>query len=46
MPHCRNCDAFVTDNYVRVFAPEGMSTVRVCPNCEGSRQATRKSRWG
>ncbi len=34
MPRCRNCDSFVTDNYVRVFAPTGMSSVRVCPNCE------------
>ena len=34
MPHCRNCDAFVTENYVRVFAPQALSSVRVCPNCE------------
>lgn len=34
MPHCRNCDGFVTDAYVRVFAPPGMDTVRVCPTCE------------
>ena len=34
MPHCRNCDAFVTENYVRVFAPQDLSSVRVCPNCE------------
>ena len=34
MPRCRNCDSFVTDNYVRVFAPTGMSSVRVCPNFE------------
>jgi NAD-dependent SIR2 family protein deacetylase len=34
MARCRNCEAFVTDNYVRVFAPQGMETVRVCPNCE------------
>lgn len=34
MPHCRNCEGFVTENYVRVFAPQEMSTVRVCPNCE------------
>lgn len=34
MPQCRNCEGFVTDNYVRVFAPPGMETVRVCPNCE------------
>ena len=34
MPQCLNCDAFVTEDYVRVFAPPGMSTVRVCPRCE------------
>jgi len=34
MPHCGNCERFVTDAYVRVFAPPGMSTVRVCPRCE------------
>ena len=31
MPQCNNCEGFVTDAYVRVFAPPGMSTVRVCP---------------
>lgn len=34
MPCCRNCDSFVTEDYVRVFAPNGMEEVRVCPNCE------------
>jgi len=34
MPRCLNCDSFVTDDYVRVFAPNGMEEVRVCPNCE------------
>jgi hypothetical protein len=34
MPECRNCGAFVTDDYVRVFAPNGMDGPRVCPNCE------------
>jgi len=34
MPDCRNCEEFVTKAYVRVFAPPGMSTVRVCPSCE------------
>jgi NAD-dependent SIR2 family protein deacetylase len=33
MPECENCGGFVTDQYVRVFAPTGMTTVRVCPNC-------------
>jgi RNA polymerase subunit RPABC4/transcription elongation factor Spt4 len=34
MPACANCEAFVTEQYVRVFAPPEMDTVRVCPNCE------------
>jgi NAD-dependent SIR2 family protein deacetylase len=34
MPECENCKAFVTEQYVRVFAPPEMKTVRVCPNCE------------
>jgi len=34
MPTCNNCGSFVTETYVRVFAPDGMETVRVCPNCE------------
>jgi len=33
MAECDNCGAFVTEQYVRVFAPPGMDTVRVCPNC-------------
>lgn len=34
MPECGNCEAFVTERYVRVFAPREEDTVRVCPNCE------------
>jgi NAD-dependent SIR2 family protein deacetylase len=33
MAECDNCGEFVTDQYVRVFAPTGMDTVRVCPQC-------------
>ncbi|WP_420825976.1 DUF7563 family protein [Halococcus salsus] len=33
MPECENCGSFVTEQYVRVFAPPGMTSVRVCPNC-------------
>jgi NAD-dependent SIR2 family protein deacetylase len=33
MAECQNCGAVVTDQYVRVFAPTGMDTVRVCPQC-------------
>jgi hypothetical protein len=34
MPQCNNCEGFVTDDYVRVFAPSGRDDVRVCPQCE------------
>ncbi|WP_199723101.1 hypothetical protein [Halobellus sp. Atlit-38R] len=34
MPTCNNCDGFVTQRYVNVFAPGDAETVRVCPNCE------------
>ncbi|MFC7136945.1 DUF7563 family protein [Halobaculum litoreum] len=34
MPECTNCGGFVTERYVRVFAPDGLENVRVCPNCE------------
>lgn len=34
MPACANCGGFVTDAYVRVFAPSELETVRVCPECE------------
>ncbi|WP_418281436.1 DUF7563 family protein [Halorubrum sp. DTA98] len=34
MPTCQNCDAFVTRDYVRVFAPNGVERPRVCPDCE------------
>lgn len=33
MPNCKNCDSFVTERYVKVFAPDGYDTVRVCPSC-------------
>lgn len=33
MPECQNCGAFVTVQYVRVFAPEGLDDPRVCINC-------------
>jgi len=34
MPSCQNCGGFVTEQYVRVFAPDGLDEARVCPNCE------------
>jgi hypothetical protein len=34
MPSCRNCESFVTESYVRVFAPNGMTAPRVCPHCQ------------
>jgi NAD-dependent SIR2 family protein deacetylase len=33
MPECANCGAVVTEQYVRVFAPNEMETVRACPQC-------------
>ncbi|GAA0471945.1 hypothetical protein GCM10008985_30930 [Halococcus dombrowskii] len=48
MPECLNCGEFVTEQYVRVFAPTEMGTVRVCPSCpdmirEGSEVREAKS---
>jgi NAD-dependent SIR2 family protein deacetylase len=34
MPTCQNCGSFVTEQYVRVFTPEGNEGPRVCPECE------------
>lgn len=34
MPDCLNCESFITERYVRVFAPDGYDSVRVCPSCE------------
>ncbi|WP_449240089.1 DUF7563 family protein [Candidatus Halobonum tyrrellensis] len=34
MPDCDNCGGFVTERYVRVFAPTGRTSVRACPQCE------------
>lgn len=34
MFECENCESFVTERYVRVFAPAHLDTVRVCPRCE------------
>ncbi|MFB6126487.1 MAG: hypothetical protein ABEJ79_04210 [Halolamina sp.] len=34
MPECQNCGSFVTESYVRVFAPEELDGPRVCPSCE------------
>jgi hypothetical protein len=33
MAECQHFGSVVTEQYVRVFAPTGMNTVRVCPNC-------------
>lgn len=34
MAHCQNCRAHVTDQYVKVFAPDGETDPRVCPHCD------------
>lgn len=50
MPHCNHCESFVTDEYVRVFAPRGSDSVECCPRCEdrvrrnGQVQAARSGR--
>lgn len=33
-PECQNCGAFVSDDYLRVFEPEGVEQPRACPHCE------------
>jgi len=40
MPECANCGNTVSQQYVRVMAPEGRDTVRTCPDndCELIRQ--------
>lgn len=49
MPHCQNCAAFVTQNYVDVFAKD--DEVYCCPQCpdtvrgsDGRPRAARSSR--
>ena len=34
MANCLNCDSYVSEQYVKVFAPDELSSVRVCPHCE------------
>ncbi|WP_425492956.1 DUF7563 family protein [Halohasta litorea] len=34
MPTCENCESHVTDNYVRVFTPDGLDNPRACPQCD------------
>jgi len=34
MPRCQNCNGYVTQNYVRVFALDETTGVGVCPRCE------------
>ena len=33
MPECQHCGSFVSEDYVRVFTPEGSKNPRVCPFC-------------
>lgn len=33
MPECQHCGAAVTQQYVRVNAPDGQDTVLCCPFC-------------
>jgi NAD-dependent SIR2 family protein deacetylase len=34
MPECQNCGEHVTEQYARVFTPDGVENPRVCPHCE------------
>lgn len=34
MPECQNCGNHVTEQYARVFTPDGIKNPRVCPHCE------------
>jgi hypothetical protein len=48
-PQCGNCEAFVSDQYVRVFLPEDAEQVLTCPNCDLKRTGggeTRELRLG
>lgn len=39
-PQCANCNETVSESYVRVFAPDGMETVRCCPFCPDLKRTT------
>jgi hypothetical protein len=34
MPECGNCGSHVTERYVKVFVPDGISKPRACPECD------------
>ncbi|KOX92801.1 hypothetical protein AMS69_10075 [Haloarcula rubripromontorii] len=34
MPTCQGCGETVTEQYARVFTPDGVDQPRVCPFCE------------
>jgi hypothetical protein len=34
MPECRNCGVHVTEQYARVFTPDGVESPRAYPHCE------------
>lgn len=34
MPECQNCGAHVSEDYVRVFEPDGVDGAQACPACE------------
>jgi len=39
MPECQNCGSHVTDQYARVFTPDGVENPRACPRCEDMTRA-------
>jgi len=49
VPECANCESFVSEDYLRVFAPdelEAEGVVRACPYCTAIRDGNdvRKAR--
>jgi hypothetical protein len=39
MPESQNYGSHVTERYARVFTPDGINALRVCPNCEDMTRA-------
>lgn len=39
-PRCLNCDSYVTDDFVRVFAHRGEDSVRHCPHCTATKDGS------
>jgi hypothetical protein len=48
MAQCQNCGSHVSDDYARVFTPNGVDQPRCCPNCGKVREGNdvREARSG